>query len=259
MSCLSPRRDPKKRKVLAFIPSQSKCAKAWHQWLLLSLSVQSHSPFSCTPSWLYQMYSSMSANILAQSKGIQQRFFTESSLVSHELWKQKRLLSSAWWVTRVVPVKGKKREHQVYIRRGWDWQLPDTTQWGSSLSTVSRMFTTRDSEKLSERVVISGSDTFYSPWGPFPYLPCDLSTCYCPLVLSTYWWHWPWKAHGLICKWYYCVWKDNSILGQRLEVDMWMWRLNKLETISKCQFAQAKVSEGFTKQCLRPGTAVAAR
>lgn len=184
------------------------------------------------------MYSSTSANILAQSKGIQQRFFTEPLLVSPELWKQKRLLSSAGWMTRVVPVKRKKGECQVYIRSGWDWQLPDTTQWGSNFGTVSRMFTTRDSEKLSERVVISRSDTFYSPWGPSPNLPCDLSTCYCPLVLSTCWWHWPWKAHGLICKWYYCVWKNNSILGRRLEVDV------NVETEQVGDYFQAPVCAG---------------
>lgn len=38
-----------------------------------------------------------------------------------------------------------------------------------------------------------------------------------------------------------------------------MWRLNKLETISKHQFVQAEVSEGFTQSNMHPGTAVTVR
>lgn len=215
------------------------------------LWMSSHLSFSCTSSWQYQMYSSTSGNILAPSKGIQQHFFTESPrlyLISSE---SKRDCSALQGGCLYLFLSRERRMSGLYQK----WLR---LKWGSNLSTVSRMFPTRDSQKLSERVVISGSDTFYNPWGPFPNLPCDLSTCYCPLMLCTYWWHWPWKAHGLICEWYYCVWNDNRILGQRLEVAMWMWRLNKLETISKYQFVQAKVPEGFTKQYLHPGTAVTA-
>lgn len=37
-----------------------------------------------------------------------------------------------------------------------------------------------------------------------------------------------------------------------------MWRLNELGTISKCQFVQAKFSEGFMKRYPHPSVTVTA-